>query len=294
MKGKNTPATGEQLRIRQSGHTLTITQTRNMPSSFSNEEQTAFRARRSLKDRINSSFPELYVNFPFLFDAGWRIRFLTLTFKGESPTHDTVYKNFHSFQKRLKRQTEKLFPGESTEIRYVAIKERGGEKNRLHLHLIIFSPFFTVAKWRKMWKWGAINIAIVQELDNKEAALPNIAHYLCKYFSKRFDRDDNPQHLKLMDGLRGVDRGKKRFFSSRNTIRCVCTIKALDVTKIDDVFDFLGKIFVLQKELKTPTAKTFFGSFPFSYKQEDVKSYLKTLAPLTLQEIYYSRSEAPF
>lgn len=272
-----------RMNIRLSGHTLTAYEYK--PSYVfkdqDNKQKSASRAKRTLKDKINGTFPTLYRENRKLFKQGWRTRFLTLTFDGEPPTHKEVYRKFHAFQKRLKRRIAQISVNHSLKssfdrLYYIAVKERGVKTGRLHLHIIIFSPYFNHSEWLNMWQSGGVWIEKIRELENNvNASIPNLYSYLVKYFSKGFDAQEQGESSQLFPQDKDLDMGKKRFFSSRNVKKQVTLIKCIDLNTIEDVIDSLPS-YVKTKIYEQGALTVLSGSFPISIPIKDIKDFLRT------------------
>lgn len=199
--------------------------------ALSSAELSAKRAKRIFKDKIDSTFPDLYKAYPGLYRVGYRTRFLTFTFRGDFPSHRHVSECFKLFQKRIKRQ----LGDEYSNIRYIAIKERGSMNKRLHIHALFFSPYWDRRTWENFWDFGNIWFEYIPELDKADCDIPQLSGYLAKYFEKNFDREyDKESECEKID-FSLEDKGKKRFFSSRNVKRRVTYVANTGLSSLSEV-----------------------------------------------------------
>jgi hypothetical protein len=256
------------------------------PVELSSHERSAQRAKRIITDKINGFFPFCYAENPTLHKKGWRVRFLTLTEDRGFPDHAIIAKHFKSFKKRLSALMNAQFAAESaSKLAYVAVRERGSVNGRLHLHLIIFSPFIRAEEWRKLWPFGAIYIEKIKELNNEMMDIPNLYAYMTKYFSKNFDKADNKLARSEDDIDRtdwaSTDANKKRFFSSRNIKRRVFRLARVNLSSIREIKEFcaligLGCPFEIKyNEIK---AGSLIYSIPIRYDRDYIISCFKDLA----------------
>lgn len=257
------------------------------PPEKTSEESSAARAKRHFADKVNNAFADLYRDYPILYKTGWRVRFLTLTVKGDSPTHAGIASMFKSFKQRLQRLLSRETTGKLNHwetMRYAAVKERGSEKGRLHIHILIFSPYFDISVWRELWSFGAVNIEEVKEAEKQDMDIPNMYGYMVKYFDKSFGAHFAP------------DKGKKRFFTSRNVKRDVTLLRnpmidettdiSLLITGCNDKIKLVGVYDNDKIDIHTVTCAMAYGM-----DKGEIKTYLNSLQPGCSQTIKHSRSK---
>lgn len=166
---------------------------------------SARRAKKTFIDKVDSTFAFIDKKFPKLIAKGWRLRFLTLTYKEEMEDRDRLAHDWEKFTKRV--ETYFVAQGlctkaELKDIHYIAIAEEQKEREQRtgkkvwHLHALIFSPYTSLREIYHVWGFGSIKL-IKRDLDK----IKSLGGYLTKYMSKDFDEGTF---------------NKKRFFSSRN------------------------------------------------------------------------------
>jgi len=121
-------------------------------------------------------------------------KFITLTFATEVKHLCQANRLFKTFIQRLKY----VFPG----VQYLSVPEFT-KKGRVHYHLLSDLPYVENAQLAEIWGNGFVKINHLNfEHDNS-----NIGAYVSKYIGKEI--------------LEGVNKGKKKFFTSRNLNRPV-------------------------------------------------------------------------
>jgi hypothetical protein len=170
-----------------------------------NREDSARKAKKNFVNKVDSTFAFIDKKFPKLFDQGWRLRFLTLTYKEEMEDRDRLAADWEKFEKRVKTYfvSKGLCTKEEVDnIHYIAVPEIQKEREKKtgkrvwHIHTLIFSPYTSLRDIYRIWHFGSVKIKRV-DLDK----VKTLGGYLAKYMDKDFDESNF---------------NKKRFFSSRN------------------------------------------------------------------------------
>jgi hypothetical protein len=181
---------------------------KNRGKSENSEEcrkKSARRAKGNFVNKVDSTFAFVDKKFPQLFTKGWRLRFLTLTYKEEMENRSQLAQDWAKFEKRVKTYfiTQGLCSElELQDIHYIAVpeiqkqREQKTGKRVWHLHILIFSPYLSVREIYKVWGFGGLLPKKVN-LDQ----VKTLGGYLAKYMDKDFEEGAF---------------NKKRFFSSRN------------------------------------------------------------------------------
>jgi hypothetical protein len=170
-----------------------------------NQKDSARRAKSTFVDKVDSTFAFIDKKFPTLFDQGWRLRFLTLTYREPMEGRDRLAHDWEKFVKRV--ETYFVSAGlcskaELKAIHYIAVPEIQKERERKtgkrvwHLHVLIFSPYLSIREIYKVWGFGGL---LPKKVDLDK--IKSLGGYLAKYMDKDF-------HESVFN--------KKRFFSSRN------------------------------------------------------------------------------
>lgn len=170
-----------------------------------NRKRATRRARMQFVDKVDSTFSFIDRKFPKLYENGWRVRFLTLTYREEMEDRERLAEDWGKFEKRVKDYFVKqglCAEGELKQIHYVAVpeiqkqRERRTGKRVWHIHILIFSPYLSLRDIYKVWRYGGIKPKMV-DLDK----IKSLGGYLAKYMDKDFEEGSF---------------NKKRFFTSRN------------------------------------------------------------------------------
>jgi hypothetical protein len=213
--------------LRLSGNVLKITCMGGyIPRVLTVGEACEARARRKIADKANSLLLHCYAH-PH---EGWYIRFLTLTVSDThygSDNNYSFYAPMREFVRKIKRTTPPKYRGD---IAYLCVPERGGKNGRLHLHILLYSQYYTVKQlenlWGKGWAW-------IERVDSKDTTSINtLSTYLTAYIGKG-------------NGKRAIgsaDVGKKRYYSSRNVKAMVTSIRCADIdaqTGVDNLLSML-------------------------------------------------------
>ena len=181
---------------------------KNRGKSENTEEcrkKAARRAKTQFVDKVDSTFAFIAKKFPKLYDSGWRLRFLTLTYREEMEDRSQLANDWAKFEKRVKTYfvNKGLCSEEELKhIHYVAVPEIQKERERKtgkrvwHIHVLIFSPYTSLSEIYRVWRHGGIKPKMV-DLDK----IKSLGGYLAKYMDKDFEEGSF---------------NKKRFFTSRN------------------------------------------------------------------------------
>lgn len=108
--------------------------------------------------------------------------FITLTYKGESPSEKVVNRELHKFLLRLKHWRRK---NGLSALKYVAVTEL--KKARVHHHILINPMDISQAKMTELWGFGKAKI----DKPVRQADYPGIVRYLAK-------EDSNGQRIRWM------------------------------------------------------------------------------------------------
>ena len=207
-----------------------------------NREDSARKAKKNFVNKVDSTFAFIDKKFTKLFDQGWRLRFLTLTYKEEMEDRNRLAADWEKFEKRVKTYfvSKGLCTKEEVDnIHYIAVPEIQKEREQKtgkrvwHLHALIFSPYTSLRDIYRLWHFGSVKIKRV-DLDK----VKTLGGYLAKYMDKDFDESSF---------------NKKRFFCSRNVrlykIRCMENVKNLQaVMKMFARYAVEEKPFMYQSE----------------------------------------------